>query len=317
MVVGRSVLDMTSPLRTVLVAALATLALAGCSSDATTGSPSADSTSATPSASVTTQVDAQFPTYVALGDSYTAAPLVPDTDTSNGCLRSTNNYPALVAAALPGTSLTDVSCSGASSESMIGVQKTNTGLVPAQFDALTEDTDLVTIGIGGNDANLFATMVGACSQVTSKDPHGSPCRDKLTAGGKDQLRAAVQQIGGHVTAIVKGIHDRSPQAKVLVVGYPQILPAHGTCPDLLPLADGDVAYARGVLEDLVTTIRKATAAAGDAEYVDLFAATAGHDICAKDPWINGAQTDPQAALAFHPFEAEQQKAAELVLAALK
>ena len=42
-----------------------------------------------------------YRSYVALGDSYTAAPLVPSTDTSNGCLRSSGNYPSLVAAAMP------------------------------------------------------------------------------------------------------------------------------------------------------------------------------------------------------------------------
>ena len=39
-------------------------------------------------------------TYVALGDSYTAAPFVPLTDVASGCYRSSNNYPRLLAAAL-------------------------------------------------------------------------------------------------------------------------------------------------------------------------------------------------------------------------
>ena len=35
--------------------------------------------------------------YVAMGDSYTAAPFVPLTDVAYGCFRSSNNYPKLVA----------------------------------------------------------------------------------------------------------------------------------------------------------------------------------------------------------------------------
>ena len=50
--------------------------------------------------------------YVALGDSYTAAPLVPVTDVANGCFRSDHNYPALAAKAL-GAELEDRSCGGA------------------------------------------------------------------------------------------------------------------------------------------------------------------------------------------------------------
>lgn len=75
------------------------------------------------------------------------------------------------------------------------------------------------------------------------------------------------------------------------MGYPQIIPASGTCPDLLPLATGDYAYARRINELLASTVQEAARASG-AEYVDVFRASAGHDICAKDPWINGLVTDP-------------------------
>ncbi len=48
-----------------------------------------------------------------MGDSYTAAPFVPLTDIARGCLRSSNNYPHLVAGALHIADLRDRSCSGA------------------------------------------------------------------------------------------------------------------------------------------------------------------------------------------------------------
>ena len=51
--------------------------------------------------------------YVALGDSFTAGPLVPTTDLADGCLRSDGNYPSLLATSLD-LDLTDVSCSAAS-----------------------------------------------------------------------------------------------------------------------------------------------------------------------------------------------------------
>ncbi|MCW2843202.1 MAG: hypothetical protein JWN22_1118, partial [Nocardioides sp.] len=70
-----------------LVLALA-LTAAGCSADGTsatgaTGATPAPTTTPTtrPSGTPTPDATSRYPTYVALGDSYTAAPLVPDTDT--------------------------------------------------------------------------------------------------------------------------------------------------------------------------------------------------------------------------------------------
>ena len=306
-------------LRVLLVAPLALAVLAGCSEGSVRAGTPAPS-SPTPTATTTTSPSAAardsgpgFQRYVALGDSYTAAPLVPDTDTTNGCLRSTNNYPALVAAALPGVELVDVSCSGADTASMVGFQQTNEEAKPPQFDALTEDTDLVTLGIGGNDFNLFGTLVGTCVQLRSSDPTGSPCSDRYSDGASDELTQQLDDIRSHVAATVAGIRARAPKAKVVVVGYPQIIPSRGSCPDLLPLAIGDYPFARRVSAGLAAAVKRG---ARDATFVDLFGPSAGHDICSSDPWINGANTDPARALAFHPFAAEQQAAAELVLARL-
>ena len=294
------------------VSAAMLVVLAACSSSGS-GSSDADA-SRTPEAGrgdVRPAYDIER--YVALGDSYTAAPLVPDTDTTNDCLRSTNNYPALVAAALPGVELVDVSCSGADTASMVGFQQTNEEAKPPQFDALTEDTDLVTLGIGGNDFNLFGTLVGTCAQLRSSDPTGSPCSDRYSDGASDELTQQLDDIRSHVAATVAGIRARAPKAKVVVVGYPQIIPSRGSCPDLLPLAIGDYPFARRVSAGLAAAVKRG---ARDATFVDLFGPSAGHDICSSDPWINGANTDPARALAFHPFAAEQQAAAELVLARL-
>ena len=257
---------------------------------------------------------AHYPTYVALGDSYTAAPFVPQTVLGNSCLRSSNNYPTLVAARLPGTHLVDVSCSGADTGSMVRVQRTGNGNEPPQFDALTRGTDLVTVGIGGNDFNLFGTLVGTCTQLRASDPTGSPCRDRFTAGGVDQLGNELSQVRARVAAVVAGIRQRAPHARVVVVGYPQIIPAHGTCPRRLPLATGDYPFARRMNAGLAAAVN-AGARRADA-YVNVFRHSAGHDICSAHPWINGSLTDTSRALAYHPFAAEQAAVARLVLAAL-
>lgn len=297
-----------------LITLAAALALSGCSAGDTSARGATPTPTTTPSSTPTTQATSRYPAYVALGDSYTAAPLVPETDTSNGCLRSSNNYPALVAAAMPGTRLSDVSCSGADTASMTAAQQTGDQEQPAQFDALTKRTDLVTLGIGGNDFDLFGTLVGLCPQLRASDPSGHPCERRLASGGSDRLTRDLRGIQSHVAEVVAGIRQRAPHAKVVVVGYPQILPRSGTCTDLLSLATGDYAYARRINVGLADAVRRGARKA-DA-YVDVFHASAGHDICSADPWINGMNTDMGRALAFHPFAAEQRAVADLVLAVL-
>src|SRR5690606_11900370 len=62
--------------------------------------------------------------YVALGDSYTSGPLVPEQRPEiPGCARSTGNYPSLLAQRLDVAEFTDVSCGGASTEHMTAPQE--------------------------------------------------------------------------------------------------------------------------------------------------------------------------------------------------
>jgi len=102
---------------------------------------------------------------------------------------------------------------------------------------------------------------------------------------------------------------------VVLVGYPQAVPAKGRC-KILPLAKGDYPYVRSILVALDKALATA-AKKGKATYVDLLGPSKGHDICAEDDaWVNGIATDVNRALAFHPFAEEQQAVADLVLKAL-
>jgi lysophospholipase L1-like esterase len=224
------------------------------------------------------------------------------------------NYPALVAKAMPGTALTDVSCSGASTRNTVSPQTGRTGSVPPQFDALTRGTDLVTIGLGGNDGQLFGGVLGRCMQIAGTDPAGDPCRQSFASEDPDRLDTTFADIERNIARVVRGVHQRSPRARIQVIGYPQIIPGSGTC-DLLPLAVGDYAFAREVNEGLNKAV-EAGAEDAQAEYVDTFGPSEGHDICADDPWINGRVTSADTALAYHPLAVEQEQVARLVLDAL-
>jgi lysophospholipase L1-like esterase len=245
--------------------------------------------------------------YVALGDSYSAAPLVPVTDVANGCFRSSANYPSIVAKKL-GAKLDDRSCGGASTKDFEHSQFPD---VPAQLSALKPDTDVVTVGIGGNDEKVFGQLVGRCPSLKASDPAGAPCRTAMNSSGKDALLSALDRTGTIVTRLLREVHQRAPKAKVLVVGYPQIVSADHTCREL-PLATGDYAYAQQVNFALTEMLRKA-AQATSSTYVDVWTASKGHDICSADPWINGSMDNEKAAARYHPFANEQAAVAGLVL----
>ena len=164
-------------------------------------------------------------TYVALGDSYTAPPLVPVTDMADGCFRSSGNYPALAAKAL-GFQLEDRSCAGARTASFDLGQGPG---IPAQKTALQADTDLVTVGLGGNDGNVFGTLIRRCTSLRTQDPSGAPCEAAMASAGKDGMLPRLTQTRRHLTAVAREVHRLSPKAKVLLVGYPQIVDADHVC----------------------------------------------------------------------------------------
>ncbi|WP_020666306.1 SGNH/GDSL hydrolase family protein [Amycolatopsis nigrescens] len=261
-----------------------------------------------------------FQRYVALGDSYTAGPLIPLPRLDPlGCGRSTANYPALLAQALHVRSYTDASCSGADTTHMTTAQDVLLGRNRPQFDALRTDTDLVTLGIGGNDYGVFGAAIGTCPGLRASDPTGNPCERHFTVDGVDTLKAAIARIQPNVTEVLKGIHQRSPGAKVLVIGYPRIAPARGYCPDVLPFANGDYAWLNSVEVALNHALAKAAAEDGDASYVDTFGPSLGHDACAPRgvAWINGKDLDLLAAADYHPFRTGMAGVAAVTLSTLR
>jgi lysophospholipase L1-like esterase len=257
----------------------------------------------------------RFGRYVALGDSFTAAPLVPTTDLADGCFRSDANYPSLVAEQLDVAELVDVSCSGASTADLLNRQSTVRGAsVPPQLRALDRGTDLVTLGIGGNDFDLFHTLVSTCTATGREDPIGSPCADELARRGVD-LVARTREIGDRVAGAVEEVRRRSPDATVVLVGYLRLAPPPtGRCRDL-PFAPGDYAYGARVSRALDAALERAARRTG-AEFVDMHAASEGHDICADEPWVNGHRTVEGEALAYHPFAEGMEAVADEVLATL-
>jgi len=233
--------------------------------------------------------DEQVDSYVALGDSYAAGPLIPvQTGQPVGCLRSSRNYPSVVAETIGVAEFRDVSCSAATTEHLTGPQNVPLGVNPPQVDALTADTDLVTVSIGGNDIG-FGEIVSECARRSPLQPTGSACEDHYTAGGSDQLAQRIEEAAPQVAAALAAIEERAPDARVLLVGYPAILPDEGPgCFPVVPFSPGDVAYLRQVEKDLNAMLADQASGAG-VDYVDTYTPSIGHDACQPPgtKWVEG------------------------------
>ncbi|MDG9717275.1 SGNH/GDSL hydrolase family protein [Streptomyces sp. DH24] len=223
-----------------------------------------------PAAHATTPLD-----YVALGDSYSAGSGVLPVDlTSPLCLRSKANYPKVVASRT-GARLTDVTCGAAQTKHFTEAQYP--GVAP-QIEALRQDTDLVTLTIGGNDNNTFIGAMLACGTAgLLSGGHGSPCKDLYGSSFDDKIDSSTYPA---LKAALQKVRAKSPNARVAVLGYPWIMPATAdpSCFVKMPIASGDVPYLRAIQAHLNAVVARAAGETG-ATYVDFSRTSEGHDAC--------------------------------------
>jgi lysophospholipase L1-like esterase len=255
---------------------------------------------------------------VALGDSYTAGALLPLALAASppGCLRSPKAYPVLVAAALDAP-LTDAACSSAGVKDLTAAQPTypHLGTNPPQLNALASDDSLVLLTLGGDDIG-FSNVLDECMKLSFTDPWGSPCEAHYTSGGTDQLAALVKAEAPKMATALQEIAADAPQARIVLVGYPDLFPQSGGCWPRVPITDGDISYLRG-LELQLNAMLASDAAAAGATFVNTYTPTIGHDFCRPESvrdvegLVPGSLTLP-----FHPNARGQAAVAAAVLAAL-
>jgi lysophospholipase L1-like esterase len=212
--------------------------------------------------------------YVALGDSYSAASgvLPLDLTAPAPCLRSTRNFSHVIAGTI-GAQLTDVTCGAADTSHFATSQYPG---VPPQLDALSSDTRLVTMTIGGNDSGVFVNAILSCGSAgLSTLGTGTPCKDRYGSSFEDTIRNTTYP--SLVTAL-DAVRAKAPRAKVGILSYPWIVPATGGCFGQMPVASGDIPYVRGIQATLNDAVRRAASATG-VTYVDLNTVSDGHDAC--------------------------------------
>ncbi|MFE3189969.1 SGNH/GDSL hydrolase family protein [Nocardia sp. NPDC059240] len=234
-----------------------------------------------PASAAAPEDSAPIQRYVALGDSAAAVGSLDRLETGVPlfCARSDDNYPSDLARKLAPAQFVDATCSSAKTTHMTQPQTGATpGSVPPQFDALTPDTDLVTITIGAND-------IGALGH------QGAVTETELAT------------MGTNVGAVLDGIHQRAPHATVVVLPYIRYAPPDGP---------GCYGFSSANGQQRMADTLAATAAAHHARFADIFAMT-GHDMCepAGTNWVNGPLPDTFS-VPLHPNAVGQSYAADVI-----
>jgi lysophospholipase L1-like esterase len=215
--------------------------------------------------------------YVALGDSYSAGNGANSTNLDWGCNRNTYAYPYLVSQQRPNTQLAFVACSGAVTGDVLN----------NQVNAVTADTKLVTITIGGNDVG-FTSLIVACTTLG--------CQSQINSSNSQ----IVNELPAKLNATYAAIKTRAPGAQVVVVGYPRPF-AHRTCFAATGVSLSEEDQLNALTDNLDNVIRTRAQAYGFS-YADPNPYWAGHDVCSSSRYTNGLVLIPTTD-SYHPTRA--------------
>ncbi|WP_309141984.1 SGNH/GDSL hydrolase family protein [Streptomyces griseicoloratus] len=270
--------------------------------------------------------------WAVLGDSYAAgifvgqpSPPLGSAD-RDGCDRTTGSYPQLVARALAAdppagreVKLTDVSCGGATIAEIATTGQTPISplqppaggwpsLAPqADRAQLSAGTEVVTISVGGNSLP-FGRMLASCLLAgVGRPDQAAPCRDAYEAGGSsldpESIHDKYDRITREYTAMLRAVQQKAPNAKIITVGYPTVVPEDPSICDRQDTTElaapiqgigtasathGDIAWLHEVGTRLNEIIQGVTEASGG-QYVDTATSTVGHDGCRPRgvKWVEG------------------------------
>jgi lysophospholipase L1-like esterase len=240
-----------------------------------------------------------FAAGIGLGDRAAGSPIV--------CQRSLNGYPQQLAR-LRQLRIRDMSCSGATT---LHVRDGGQAFLGPQLDGLAKDTKWVTLTAGGNDVSYvgdLSFLAGRKDQTfmgwSMRQFWGGPLKPEQRDFAK--LRTVL-------ASTLAEIKRRAPQATIIVVTYPTILPPKGTCAKL-GLTEEEADQMR-VVGDRLAALTSAVAQEASAIAVDMHILGAGHDACSAEPWVNGWHNT--VGTAFHPTMAGAKATAAAISAAME
>lgn len=230
--------------------------------------------------------------YVALGSSFAAGTGLgaPKPGTPARCGRSEASYPTLLARRF-GLALDDQSCGGATTAHVLGPW----GELPPQIEAVTPETRLVTITIGGNDLNYVANLLAAtCRPGEGFALAGRriPC---LTARAPEE--ADFVQLETNLREIARQVGERAPCARLVFIQYLTLVP-DSPC-DASRLSSADAEAGRAVGRRLAEITARVARASG-AILLTADELSRNHTPCDAEPWVLGPAPGPEGGIPWHP-----------------
>lgn len=289
--------------------------------------------------------------YVALGDSYASGEgafsyLSGSNTKTDKCHRATDGYAEQLASQL-GLSLDFGACSGAVIPDFTNLNGEGNNEGP-QLGHLSEQTQLVTVTIGGNDVG-FAPLLTDCTYAKAFFPGKAGCQKRDQAALAQQIQflttgepagcfplPGINMDGSTVescgpTESLEGLYEQigalAPNAQITVIGYPDIFGSPGKACHVgtaLGLDQGfvsasDIKWLNFEGAGLNAAINKAVQAAQAAgvkiTFVNPTSTFAGHGLCDTDtPWINGLMFSGKTPKkeSFHPNTLGQDALASLL-----
>ncbi|MER6160729.1 SGNH/GDSL hydrolase family protein [Streptomyces sp. NPDC001868] len=270
--------------------------------------------------------------YVALGDSYSAgtgadpylsnSATIPPVDTltvnappasvnhSDNCQRSEKAYSALLAKENGGPNgflggYTFAACAGAVTQDVRD----------RQLAALNDQTDVVTLTIGGNDVK-FADAMKIC--VISPDITGA-CQLALN----ESLSIMENQLQPRLEATYNDILGAAANLTTMVViGYPELFDLDGACTvleDVFNPSEAVRAEMNRAAAQLNQVIKDAVSAVGSTKvrFLNPQPAYAGHEICSAESFLTEPVDTPAIGDSYHPNAKGHVELKQLVLRVLR
>lgn len=232
--------------------------------------------------------------YVAMGSSFAAGAGIGATKpgTPQRCQRTSLNYASILAQRLS-LDLSDQSCGGATTTHLLNPWNE----LPAQLDAVTADTQLVTVTVGGNDLNYVGHlfMAGCDPETGLRTPERIiPCQQLQLP-----TEAEYASVQANLTRIGNEVRRRAPGATLVFVQYVTLIP-EGTCA-ATGLSFEQARDLRNLGQRLAEITRNAADATG-ARVLHADLLSEAHTACGEEPWSKAApaQGDEVPGAPWHP-----------------
>jgi hypothetical protein len=196
-----------------------------------------------------------------------------------------------------------IACSGAESENILpkynysssseprnALGQENTGqygeLPQIDRGFLDENTTLVTLSIGGNDARFADIIMNCITSAFALCKSGTISDDTSDLETSTRARTDVE-IPASIGTVISQIQEKAPNATVMLMGYPALFETGSFC---IGVPEDDMPWLNAVTLDLNAGLQSAASSANSPShpvvYANPTAAFSGHNLCTNPSAIN-------------------------------